>query len=817
MFEFARNKYLKDMQNNTFNFHQWLIITLSMVIFILIITFNIILWPIPDLGFQIHPITATIIKVDPGRSADQAGIQVGDQMLSMYGIPWAEVIKQPNMLSLIGPSNQPVSVRVQRTGTIHTYTLAQGSPTTPFQMNKAMRLLVALLCWVTGYILGVVRRHESSGSPLIATFWLGLSYVLGSLFFAVHASYNLSLAVYWFTVSILIPLMVYIHAWFPARTLSKAESLRAQKRLVGSWIVINILISFFIIIGQPSLSSLVSMLGGVLSPGLLIGFIGSGTVLYRAYRKTETVHIRRQIRLIGMACFFVAAVWIVTLILPKLLNRSTLIGDYWIDLATGVIPLAYLIGGVAPDLYRVDRVVMRLGIHVATVLALLGLIIITMDAFGLQGTELPLWGAVLFVVLYGRIKAILIRIFSNPLSTNPYATLHHTARELTTKLETAPLVEILCAGIKSTFDQPAMAFYVADPEGTNELTLMSNERLADVPNIIPPGTLTEQLSKISTITESRTLVDQLNQNTLTTDEERALRHPRIVLWCPIRHTEGHLLGLLLLGMRGDFDPYRGQDIRELQRLIHAAVLAFSNSAAYALHRDAEAMIRQLYHQLQNAQDQTAAAIARELHDEIINFNVRLNIESLQKLLVDVHDSTLRDELALVLEGERNVSHALRVICEQLHPTGIDDPLGLPSVLRLQVEKIQANWAGKCRLIIENNPCPLSPQAQHEALRIVREALINVVKHAEATEVIVRLKYPMQPIDQVTLSIQDNGTSGLAVKAKSGHFGIRNMEESARAAGGKLRFYTNEAGTTITFSFASMPRESDTQMRALVEV
>lgn len=817
MLRLIHDPRLKHLHRTTITVHRWITVTLAMVILILISAFNMTLWPIPDLGFQIHPVTATIITVDPERSADHAGLQVGDRVLTIYGLPWADVVQQPNMLRLIGPSEQSVAVEVERNGTIHRYALDQGIPTMSFQMNKAMRGVVALLCWVTGYILGVVRRHESSGSPLVATFWLGLSYVVGSLSFALHASSTLSIAVLWFTISMLIPLSIAIHGWFPVRTYVNVESARARKRLVGAWIGSTSSLGFLMLVAHPSRPRMVLLLGWLLAPGLLIGFIGSGVVLYRAYRHTAMVHTRRQIRLIGMACFLVAACWLFTLMLPKLVHRPALIEDYWIDLATGAIPLAYLIGGVAPDLYRLDRVLLRIAIHVATILALSGMLIMTMDAVGFQGTQVILWGAVLFVLLYGRIKSLLLRMCVHPRTTSPYEPLHHTARELTTTLEPAALVAMLGTGINHTFDQPALAGYVADPEGTNELTLQTSERLPDLPVTLAAGTLTASLTRLSTVTESRVLVDELASVRLNSDEERMLRHPGIVLWCPIRHPDGHLLGLLLLGMRGDFDPYRRDDIRELQRLMHAAVLAFSNSAAYARHRDAEAIIRQLYHQLHHAQHETATAIARELHDEVINVNVRLNIESLQKLLVDVHDSTVRDELALVLEGERNVSHALRVICEQLHPTGIDDPLGLPSVLRLHVERIQATWSGTCRLMIEHTPCPLSPQTQHEAVRIAREALINAVKHAQATDIIVRLAYPSNPDGAVTLSVQDNGTRGLTVKAKHGHFGMRNMEESARAVGGKLHVCTNRTGTTIVFSVAAIRGESNPQMRPYVEV
>jgi signal transduction histidine kinase len=44
-----------------------------------------------------------------------------------------------------------------------------------------------------------------------------------------------------------------------------------------------------------------------------------------------------------------------------------------------------------------------------------------------------------------------------------------------------------------------------------------------------------------------------------------------------------------------------------------------------MRREAEAMIRQLYQHLQVAQDNTAAAIARELHDEIMNVNMDRNV------------------------------------------------------------------------------------------------------------------------------------------------------------------------------------------------
>src|SRR5205823_3409162 len=93
---------------------------------------------------------------------------------------------------------------------------------------------------------------------------------------------------------------------------------------------------------------------------------------------------------------------------------------------------------------------------------------------------------------------------------------------------------------------------------------------------------------------------------------------------------------------------------------------------------------------------------------------------------------------------------------------------------------------------EQTPCPVPAQTQREALRITREALTNAVKHADATTIEVQLRYPAQPTDLLRLTIRDNGRGAPVIAPRSGHFGVRNMVESAHAVGGKLRF-CSEAG------------------------
>jgi len=83
------------------------------------------------------------------------------------------------------------------------------------------------------------------------------------------------------------------------------------------------------------------------------------------------------------------------------------------------------------------------------------------------------------------------------------------------------------------------------------------------------------------------------------------------------------------------------------------------------------------------------------------------------------------------------------------------------------------------------------------LRIAREALANAVKHAAATTITVRLQYPGVPADALVVVIADDGQTGKSLEPKVGHWGVRNMVESARAAGGDLQFYqTPGSGTQV---------------------
>ena len=91
--------------------------------------------------------------------------------------------------------------------------------------------------------------------------------------------------------------------------------------------------------------------------------------------------------------------------------------------------------------------------------------------------------------------------------------------------------------------------------------------------------------------------------------------------------------------------------------------------------------------------------------------------------------------------------------------------------------------------------PLSGAQRRNILLSVKEALHNIVKHAEASEVDLTLS--VQP-DLLRIIIQDNGSGIDLHHLRTGGNGVRNIRRRMEAVGGSVDFKTN-AGTIVTLS------------------
>ena len=192
-------------------------------------------------------------------------------------------------------------------------------------------------------------------------------------------------------------------------------------------------------------------------------------------------------------------------------------------------------------------------------------------------------------------------------------------------------------------------------------------------------------------------------------------------------------------------------------------------------------------------------IAKELHDGVIQslFAVGMGLQSTALM-------TGSPELGARIEGAVSeldkVIRDLRNYIFGLRP-GILADRQLDQALRSLGEEVQARSGFKIAVEIDRDLAATLSGQSHEIVQLTREALSNVVRHANAKNTAVRL---VRTGRNALLSIQDDG-SGFDAKRDSQGSGLRNMRERAASMGGKLRITTRRGhGTSLRITFPLLP-------------
>jgi PAS domain S-box-containing protein len=213
-------------------------------------------------------------------------------------------------------------------------------------------------------------------------------------------------------------------------------------------------------------------------------------------------------------------------------------------------------------------------------------------------------------------------------------------------------------------------------------------------------------------------------------------------------------------------------------------------------------LRALSERLRAAREEEGARIAREVHDEVgqILTALRLDVGWLERQLesLALPAPAAREALAGKLQDMSQLldlaSDAVHHVISELRP-GILDELGLEAAVEWYVAEFEKRTGIACRLVDTMEGASLSPDQATALFRILQEALTNVVRHAGAAAVDIRLA---AEAGRVTLEIRDDGCGIPEDKiGDSRSIGLLGMRERARALGGEVvirRQFT--AGTTV---------------------
>ncbi|MBF0506742.1 MAG: transporter substrate-binding domain-containing protein [Nitrospirae bacterium] len=192
-------------------------------------------------------------------------------------------------------------------------------------------------------------------------------------------------------------------------------------------------------------------------------------------------------------------------------------------------------------------------------------------------------------------------------------------------------------------------------------------------------------------------------------------------------------------------------------------------AELKLHQE---QLRKLYIKHQSRREEERAKIAREIHDELgqVMAAVRMNV-AWMKMEYSDHQKII-EKSSEILELIDGTITSVRRICSELRPDVLDH-LGLGAAIAWQAEEFTRRSGIPCDVTVKEG-IKVDSDSCIALFRIFQEALTNVMRHADATEVEASLR---DERGKVILKIIDNG-KGITEedKSKPGGFGLLGMRE-----------------------------------------
>jgi PAS domain S-box-containing protein len=198
-------------------------------------------------------------------------------------------------------------------------------------------------------------------------------------------------------------------------------------------------------------------------------------------------------------------------------------------------------------------------------------------------------------------------------------------------------------------------------------------------------------------------------------------------------------------------------------------------------------LRALSGSLQLAREEERARIARELHDELGSALTSLSwdLQGVDEMLsvAGSKAGALQKKITSMTSLVDATIDTVRRIASELRP-GILDDLGLMAAIEWHVEQLEAHSGIICQCDFLAENIDLSREQTTALFRIFQEAMTNILRHAEATRVNIRIE---EKEGQFVLQVSDNGRGSTeAEKTGSRSLGLLGMRERAHLIGGKIK-------------------------------
>lgn len=192
-------------------------------------------------------------------------------------------------------------------------------------------------------------------------------------------------------------------------------------------------------------------------------------------------------------------------------------------------------------------------------------------------------------------------------------------------------------------------------------------------------------------------------------------------------------------------------------------------------------------------------LARELHDSVGQAltGIHMYLEGAERVrdaeTAQIYRDACKDQLREAIELVKNLSFDIR-------PAQLDI-IGLGAAIRSTAQRHLEPFGCRFQVTVFGNETWADKTHSSVLLRIIQEALVNIVRHANATNVTIKVR--ISTTGRVSTIVRDNG-KGFDAPKLSGptttkNLGLTSMQERCEIVGGKLKIVSSIGKGTIIFA------------------
>jgi signal transduction histidine kinase len=743
----------------------------------------------PEDGIDWDALSGRVLGVPDGGPAAQAGLRVGDRILTVDGIPPMELVNATNDKRI----GEVLSLSVERAGETFTLQLVLGKAPTSILIDRLIPIAVGLGFWTIGLVTHLFSRHQPP-TALLALECMAIAGMLGA---GTLSTFKIPLASRLFHtfLALVSPLGLHLHLRFPRPRRGPIASFL----LVLAYSLASLLGAFFLLPSwtlwrwQPWYPAVQWALSCLLG----LSLVGQVILLVIAARSGQR-RARRHARLLAAGAVLGMAPFLLMSLLPDLLTGRRWWPYQYTFPFLLTLPLAFGYTLVRSRLTQWDRTVARMvAVFSVSILLLSGYGLVVLRLKILPDQWMPVVLAVAGGVALWPLAQVARRLTERVLFDIRYdytSVVSVLSERLARALDRPTLRRLLVEQLPAVMPFDGAALLLAHEDGDLYLEPPARLKVEELAALPGEGDLVQACIGQQGPVPAAVLHSRLEGAFLSPVERAWLENAAVETWLPLARAS-EVLGILLLGPRPGGDLLDGHDRRILESVAHQATLAAENVRLADALRASRGELARAHGQSLLAREDERRRLAWSLHDGPIQ---DLTAISHRLALLSDQLKGRRSELAQLRQMVIGQIRILRRLYVQLRPGTLDE-LGLRGAVRARAMRCEDTHGIAVTFRARGDVDNLPEVVLVTLFRVVQEALTNVERHSHATQVWLDITCDGEG---VTLTVADDGQGfevprRLSVLAQGGHFGLLGMSERVNLLEGKLEVLAQPGeGTTI---------------------